>query len=226
MRLFKCYDKYAIDCPDQVIVVFAENEKKALRKVADIHKKLDVYETPVKTVLNNFKVEEIFAPKECNAYVAYSRDMSSVDDVQIVFVPFEVQDIESYIMDQLIEAESQEELFREFVIDKGINMSFNEMFYCDDKGWIFSYEPPLRLREDIEAKLMFEDISEGEFIDEFWLTSVSKFFEDKYYFKQFFEYITTNSEADFDEGFFFYVCKKLMKQGDWTVYEDLREVEY
>lgn len=227
MNLFKCYDKYYVECPEQVIAVWAEGDKKALRKVADMHKKIKMYDAPVRTVTQEWKTEEYIVPPNCHVYIAYAAEMTSKDDAKIVYVPFDVQDVESYVMDQLIEMESREPNFREYVENKGINMSFNELFYCDDKGWIFTQEPPLRLRDDIEVKLLFEDISEGEYIDEFWLTNVSKFFEDKYYFKQFFDYITTDQGADFDEGFYFYVCKRLMiDYKDWITYEDIREVEY
>lgn len=221
-----CYDKYYIECSEQVIPVWAEDEKRALRKVANLHKKIKMYDAPVRTVTQEWIAEEYIVPPNCHVFFAYADEMTSKDDAKIVYVPFEVQDIESYVKDQLIEMESREPNFRGYVENKGINMSFNEMFYCDDKGWIFTQEPPLQLREDIEVKLLFEVISEGQFIDELWINNVSKFFEDKYYFKQFFDYITTDQEADFDEGFYFYVCKKLMEQGDWVTYDDIREVEY
>jgi hypothetical protein len=225
LKLFKCFDKYYVECPEQVIAVWAENEKKALRKVADIHKKIKMYDAPVRTVMNEWKTEEYIVPANCHVYIAYSAEMGSKDDAKFIFVPFEVQDVESYVMDRLTEEESRDPLFREFVLQKSINAGLNEYFYTDEHGWIFNSESAvLTLREDLEVKLLFEDISEGQFIDEFWLTNVSKFFEDKYYFKQFFDYITTDQEADFNEGFYAFICRKLMEQGDWVTYEDIREV--
>jgi hypothetical protein len=185
-----------------------------------------MYDAPVRSVTQEWKTKEFIVPPNCHVFVAYANEMTSEADAKIVYVPFEVQDIETYVMDQLIEFESREPNFREYVEDKGINMSFNEMFYCDDKGWIFNCEPPLRLRNDLDFRLLFEDMDEGQFIDQLWETNVAKFFDDKYYYKQFYEYITTDQEADFNSSFYFYVAKKLMEQGEWVTYDDIREVEY
>lgn len=208
------------------MVVWAESEKVALRKVADTHKKLKIYDAPVRAVMKSFKVEEYFVARDSDVFVCYPSDMHKAEDVRIISVPHSVADVEKYVMDRLAGIESNEDYFIEHVNDKGINMSFNERFYCDDKGWIFDCTPPLDVREDIKIKSLEENTSINRYLDKFWLEKVHSFFDNEEYRDLFIEYIMTNAEPDiFDEGFYFYVCKRLMEIGDWVKYEDIRKVD-
>lgn len=226
MRLFKCFDPYTIELPEQVIAVWAEDENEAIKKCAEIHNELDIYDEPFETVMKEWQVEEYFVPKECDVFICYPKDMTCHNDVRLVTVPFSVQDVESYVMDQLIELESQEKYFRNHVNDKGINMSFNEMFYCDDKGWIFSNSPPLDVREDIKEKAKAESKSLNKYIDDLWIDNIVKFFGDKLsYRNEYIAYVISDDEPSFSDEFYFYVCKRLMEIGQWVNYSDIRKVE-
>jgi hypothetical protein len=230
MKLYKCYDPLIIEDPDECIVLWAASEKKALRKCADIHKKLDIYNAPVRTVLNDWRVKEYLVPKDRDVFVCYPKNLDRASDVRIISVLIGVSDVEEYVTNQLVKIESKEELFREHVLDKGVNMSFNEHFYSDAKGWIFDpYLSPdgfVELREDLKVKLLEENSNMYRYLDELWLDNVHDFFGDNEEYRDLFiEYITTDAEPDFDEGFYFYVCKKLMEIGDWISYQDIRKVK-
>jgi hypothetical protein len=223
-KLYKCYDPLIIEQPEQCIVLWANSEKKALSKCANIHKKLDIYSTPTRTVMKYFKLEEIFVPKECDMFVCYPKNFDRASEVVLISVPFSVRDIENYVMEQLVEIQCGKGYFRGYVIDKAVNCSLNELFYCDDKGWIFT--DSLEVRDDIKKKAIIANVSVGRFMDEFWLHNVNQFFYDNQVYKsKFINYITSDKGADFDEGFFFYVCKKLMQMGEWVTYPDIRKVD-
>jgi hypothetical protein len=171
------------------------------------------------TDLKQWQVEEYFVPKEHHLFVAYSKDITDVDDAQLIAVPFDVQDVEGYVVDQLAEKESQEEHFREYVEDKAVNMSFNERFFYEDNEWIFESNPPLRVRENIKYRAAFDEVTVDEYVDSLWLLNVDKFFEDITFRKQYINYITNVEEPSFSDEFYFYVCKKLIKDKDWTEFE-------
>ncbi len=227
LRIFKCYDPHA-DNKDQVICVWAKNKYAALRKCMKIHKKLDAYDKPQEEILFTWDVEEYFVPNNCKAYVCYQKDFDQPEDVRIVYVPDEITNVETYIMDKLIEIESYEEYFRDNVNDKAVNCSFNEAFFYDEKGWIFedTYQG-LDLREDLKVKVLEENTNINQYINEVWLNNVHKFFNDnKEYRDLFIRYITTNAKPDIlDDGFYFYICKKLMNTDRWNSYTDVREID-
>jgi hypothetical protein len=171
------------------------------------------------TDLKQWQVAEYFVPKEHHLFVAYAKDVTDVDDVHLIAVPFDVQDVEGYVMNQLAEKESQEEHFREYVEDKAVNMSFSERFYYEDNEWIFESNPPLRVTEKIKYRAAFDEVSVDEYIDDLWLLNVGKFFEDVAYREEFINYITNDDEPSFSDEFYHYVCKKLIRDKDWTEFE-------
>jgi hypothetical protein len=224
MKLFKCYDTYCIDSPEQVLFVWAKTEKKALRKCADIHKTLDCYDAPVKTVLNNWKVEECFVA-DGKVYCVYPEDITCADDVRLVTVPDHVVNVEEYIMDQLAEMESQEEYFRDHVNDKAINMSFAERFWYEDGEWAFTLMPPLRPTEKVKYMAAFDEVTVDEYLDNLFQMNVDKFFEDEVHKREYLNYMKSDDEAEFHDSFYFYVCRKLIRENDWTRLDVIKEVD-
>lgn len=224
-RFFKCYDPCTINCAEQVIFLWADNKKAALRKCADIHKGLKpkIYDAPVRTVMEDWEVREYIVPKECNVFAAYPREINRVDDVQFIIVPFGVRDVKEYVFEKLVEKESKEEYFRKYLMDKSMNFSFNEIFWCDSDGWIFT--ETLDVRDDIKKKVIVATMSLRKYLDNFWLHNVDIFFQDNQVYKgEFINYIGSDQKPEFEDGFFFYVCKKLMKSGQWVTYDDIRAV--
>ncbi|WML44068.1 hypothetical protein [Neobacillus sp. PS3-40] len=231
MMLYKCYDPFIIESPEQCIALWAKNDKVARRKCADIHKKLDFYNAPVRTVLKDWIVEEYFVYSQCDVFICYPKDLDRASDVRIISVPFEISNVEEYVMNQLVEMESHEENFREYVNDKSVNMSFNERFYIDSEGWIFdpylNSDESVDVREDIKVRILEENSNINRYMDDLWHDNVHDFFEDNEEYRDIFiEYITTDAEPDIlDEGFYFYVCKELMELGEWVTYNDIRKVD-
>jgi hypothetical protein len=226
MKLFKCYDTYCIDSPEQVLFVWAKTEKKALRKCVDLHKRVyDCYDSPVKTVMNHWKVEECFVPAGSNVYCAYPEDITCASDVRLVSVNDEVANVEEYIMDQLAEMECQEEYFRDYVNDKAVNMGFAERFWYEDGEWAFTMMPPLRPTEKIKYMAAFDKITVDEYLNNLFVLNVNKFFDDDFHNREYINYMKSDDEADFDDGFYFYVCRKLIRENDWTRFDLIKEVD-
>jgi hypothetical protein len=177
-----------------------------------------------KVFYNEWTVEEITDyPKDKEIYVCYPQFLSEVEDVEIVYIN-KNEPIES-VFSELVLRESKHGGFRDFVLDASVNMSFNERFYCDEKGWVFDprYRTELDYREDIKEKAKAANKTVDRFVDEFWLSNVNEFFKDNYHYEVQFKKYCLGLEIDFDDNFFFYVCNKLMSQGDWTKY-DIRKV--
>lgn len=169
-------------------------------------------------------LEEIDVPEEMDVYACYPKDVLEKNDVEIVFVEKDLTDedeIKEFVLNNIANRESIREGFRGFVRDKAINMSFNERFYCDDKGYIFADGLPIRLRDDVLEKFGYDESK----ISDFWLNNVNEFFkENDTYRDLYIEYITTNKEPDIlEDGFYFYVIKKMLENGEWIEY-DIRKV--
>lgn len=226
LRLFKCFDRYTIDNKNQVMAVFANNKFDAISKCAEIHKELDCYEDAYNSVLRDWRGEEYFVARDCDVYVCYPKHITHEKDVRLIAVPFHIQNVEEYVEEKLIEIESNESYFRDHVKDKAVNMSFNERFYFDSKGWVFESGHRLDIREDIKVKILEENKNISRFLDELWLENVNKFFNDNEEYRDLYiKYITTDAEPDIlDDGFYFYVCEKVMKSREWCEYEEIRKV--
>lgn len=229
MRLFKVYDPYQIDDSIQCIGIWAENEQKALRKMASIQEELDVYEAPYDTVMDSFKVEEYFPAHDCDAYIAYPKDMNKAADVKLVFVPHSEKDIEEYIMDELAEIEGNESYFRDFVNDTGINMSFAEMFYRDENGYLFDFnmtnDGDVDVREDIKLIVLEDNTTINKYVNSCFLENVNRFFKENVEFKdEYLSYVYAGGSPFFDDEFYHFVARKLMDSGDWLTYEDIQLV--
>lgn len=225
MKIYKCYDSYGIYDKDQVLAVWAENEVDALNKCVEIHKTIDFYEDPVNTVLDNWIAEQYTIAKDVDVFICYPQDITHYQDVYLISVPFEIQDVQEYIINQLVEIESQEDYFREYINDIGVNMSFNERFY-DEDGYVFKPTLPIRVRDDIKQKAKAVEKSVMDFVEEdIWLDNVSEFFRDNAEFRnQYLEYVYSGEEPFFEDEFYFYVCKKLMQNGEWTEF-DIKKVD-
>ncbi|WP_243357259.1 hypothetical protein [Bacillus litorisediminis] len=165
---------------------------------------------------------------DCRVYAVYPKDITCKDDVQLVYVLSEITDeetIQDCILDELAYRESFDENFREHVLENTINMSFNEKFWCDEKGFIFRQDTPFKLREDFVAKI--EDKSKvDEYLHGFWEKNVDEFFKDRPEFGELFkQYIMYDAEPDiFDRAFFIYVARKVIGTKDWFEYT-VREVK-
>lgn len=224
MNLYKCFNPSFIDNEDECLTLWAIDKETAKKICIEIVKSLDIYDNPEEFVLSEWQIEQYFPSYDSEVYKCIPREITKADDIQLVFVPFDVKNVEEYILDRLAEFESQEPYFQDHVLDRSINCSFNERFYCDDKGWMFSNAVPLIVRKDIKVKSAKENMSVDQYIDEFWLSKVNEFFKDYQEFRnQYIQYITNDGELD--DEFFFYVAKKLMNTGEWITYEDIQKVE-
>lgn len=168
-------------------------------------------------------LEEIDVQEDMDVYACYPKDVLEKDDVEIVFVDNSLKDqdeIKEFVLNDLAYRESIRDQFRDFVNDKAINMSFNERFYCDEKGFVFAEGLPIRLRDDVLEKFEHDESK----LAEFWLSNVNEFFEDNDTYRDgYIKYIITKKEPDFDDGFYFYIAKKLLENGDWIEY-DIKKV--
>ncbi|MED1443047.1 hypothetical protein P4U24_14845 [Aeribacillus composti] len=172
----------------------------------------------------HWTLEEIDVSEEIDVYACYPKDVLEKDDVEIVYIEKDLTDedeIKELVLIDLAYRESIREPFRDFVTDRAINMSFNERFYCDEKGFIFAEGLPIRLRDDVLEKFGFDESK----LSEFWLNNVNEFFEDNDTYRDWYiEYITNKKEPDIlDDGFYFYVAKKMLENGEWIEY-DIRKV--
>ncbi|MEH6957769.1 hypothetical protein [Neobacillus drentensis] len=225
MRLFKVYDPGYIEEYSQCLGIWAESEQQALRKMATIQVELDLYDDPYETVMNEFKVEEYYPAHDCDVYMCYEKDMDFAYDVQVIFVPHMVSNVESYLFDQLADYNSKLVHFIDYVNDTAINMSLAEMFYQDENGYVFDFhldddDELLQVRDDIKEKAKAVGKSVDSYIDSLFFENVNKFFADNNgYRNEYLSYIYANDEPFFEDEFYFYVSKKLMKMGQWTEYD-------
>jgi hypothetical protein len=223
LRLFKCFNPNFCVEYEECLVLWAEDERAALQKCIDIHNELDIYPDPEEMILNHWEIEEYFVDSQCDVYVCIPHEMEFAFEVKIISVPFSVKDVEKYIMDKLADWESQEQYFIEHVLDKDIGFSFNERFYYLDGEYIFTYIPQtfdLVLRKDLRDYALQEYESIDDFIFDVWFSNVNTFFGDNEdYRDQFVNYITSDEKPEFDEGFFFYIAKKLINTGEWITYD-------
>lgn len=230
MRLFKVYDPYIIGDYIQCMGIWADNEQKALRKMASIQEELDVYEDPYDTVMDSFKTEEYFPAHDCDVYIAYPKDMSHAEDVKIVFVPHSVQNIEDYIMDELSRIESKEDYFRNYVDDTAINMSLAESFFRDENGYLFddlmTSDGGVDVREDIKVRVLEDNLTINRYIDDCFIHNVNVFFKDNKEFRdEYLSYAFSDDDSFFSDEFYHYVAKRLMDSGDWLTYTNIQLVD-
>ncbi|MGG3683948.1 hypothetical protein [Aeribacillus composti] len=218
--------KYLIDdtCFGELLEEIEPFYNEAIQHIAkkDFEKFARLYWMNIQKPL--WTLEEIDVPEEMDVYACYPKDVLEKNDVEIVFVEKDLTDedeIKEFVLNNIANRESTKEQFRDFVNDKAINMSFNERFYCDEKGFIFAEGLPIRLREDVFEKFEYDESK----LSEFWLNNVNEFFEDNDTYRDWYiEYITNKKEPDIlDDGFYFYVAKKLLENGDWIQY-DIKKV--
>jgi hypothetical protein len=177
--------------------------------------------------LDKWTIEELDIQPDHNVYVAYPKDfIGEHEEVEVVFVPRDSNNPIEVVYGELAQKESIRPGFRDFVQDKAINMSFNERFYCDDNGYIFNCGSHLTLRDDLFARIEFDEKKIDKLLDELWLGKVNEFFKDRPEYRDLFiKYITTDAEPDIlDDGFYFYCARKLLDDKKWMEYT-IKKVE-
>jgi hypothetical protein len=179
-----------------------------------------------KVYLKQWTLEEL-EHKGKGVFVCYPDHISELDDVEIVFLGNVLDEETNYknVIRELGKRESKRLNFIDYVNDRAVNCSFNESMFCDSKGYIFKPEMPFSLREDIFASLNYDEKRIGKFLDEFWLNNVNSFFIGQPKHKAaFINYITSDIEPNFTDGFYFYVAEKLLSEKDWVEYE-IKEIK-
>jgi hypothetical protein len=174
------------------------------------------------TDLKRWTIEEIDVPDNHEVYVAYPKEIIEIDDVEIVFVPYETKDINEYILNELAERKSKQGI-RDFIDDPAVNMSFNERFYIIDGQYAYSEEELFKPNEDILKKFNYDEKAAHAYIDEQWKKNVIKFFNDEpEYGEMYMDYIINfrqYEEVPFNDDFYRYCTMKLLKMGYWIEYE-------
>lgn len=175
-------------------------------------------------LLNDSKewsIEEVEVPSGHDVYVAYPEDICEADDVEIVFIDpclvYSDSDIKNEVYNELAYRESKEMSFREYVVDPCINMSFAEKFWHDDKGYFFTFDLPVRVRDDLE----------GVNIDELFIDNIKTYFSNQPEMGEaYIKYIKSGGAEPklLTSRFFFYVAKRLLEEGSWNDYS-IRKVE-
>lgn len=178
----------------------------------------------IKRSLIDWNLETFDIDENQIIYACYPRDINSKDDVEVVLLQKDYGEDRNIklVVDELVSRESERESFREHVQDKAINMSFNERFFCDEKGYIFDDGAEFTIREDLKDKL-----KTCEDIDCFWLENVHDFFDNEYYRDLYIEYIDTDADPSmFSDMFYYHVAKRLFEKGEWIQYDIQKVVMY
>lgn len=226
-KLYKCYDPFNIELPEQVISLFAENEQAALRKCAEIHSELDIYDEPYETVINSWISDEFYLPPHCEAYICYPTSIYGEHDVRLIFVSDDVYDIERYIFEQLAIMESEDEIFRGYCNEYSINAGLLEDFYKVNGKYAFDdlYQdfPP---RDDI-LDMFNGDVKKAyQYIDDCMMINVREFFSDcPILGDMYLSYLRSHDEDELDEEFYLHIASKFLQEDSWITYEDIRKVD-
>ncbi len=109
-------------------------------------------------------------------FIIIPADYDTPDDIMAVFT-----DSKEVAWNHYYELEGQSPDLREFVQDRGCNMSLSEKFWCDDKGYMFQaaldFEYNVVARMDIQIKCKFDDDKINKYLDDTYKQNIRDFFK-------------------------------------------------
>ncbi|MEB1806617.1 MAG: hypothetical protein LPK26_04795 [Bacillaceae bacterium] len=145
-------------------------------------------------------------------YMCVPSDVSEKEDISLIWASSKDE-----VLDMIAEKEAKDDHFRDHVEEKGINFSLLEQFYYINDEYVFKMSSlPLEFSDTVKNGAELLSISCSKYADLMAEEQIREFFSEcPEYGEQYIEYINSDEEASFSDVFYFYVCRRLINEGEW-----------